>query len=150
MGAWTNRHRNHARLIRRLHKEDEEFRLLWDDYLLARRARRHFKALNNRERAEEYSQLCGELAHAVREYIDIQSKRGRSAMNTFRIAVLALAVAAYALPAGAGEVLSGAAVGAGVGMITGVGAGAGAVGGAVVGGVKKHNDKKEQEEKKDN
>jgi hypothetical protein len=71
-------------------------------------------------------------------------------MTRIRTLVLAFACLAFAVPAGAGEVLSGAAVGAGVGMITGVGAGAGAVGGAVVGGVKKHNDKKEQEEKKDN
>jgi hypothetical protein len=70
MRAWTNRHRSRARFIRRLYKEDEEFRLLWDDYLLARKARRHFKALNNRELAEEYNQLCAELAQEVRGYID--------------------------------------------------------------------------------
>jgi hypothetical protein len=62
-------------------------------------------------------------------------------MFRIRNLILAVALVALAVPATAGEVLTGAAVGAGVGMITGAGAGAGAVGGAIVGGVKKSNKK---------
>ena len=67
-------HRKRMRQIRRLSQADEEFRLLWEDYLLARRAFRHFTTLGEEaaETAGEYRQYCMQLAEEVRGYLDEQ------------------------------------------------------------------------------
>jgi hypothetical protein len=65
-------HRKRMRQIRRLSQSDEEFRLLWEDYLLARKAFRNFTALGEEgaELAGEYRQYCAQLAVEVRSYLD--------------------------------------------------------------------------------
>ncbi len=72
MDLVANNHLRRIRQIRRLYKSDDEFQLIWEDYLLARKARRHFGSLGEVgcERAEEYRILCDELAEEVRRYLD--------------------------------------------------------------------------------
>jgi hypothetical protein len=60
------------RQIRHLSRFDEEFQLLWDDYLLARKAFRHFNALGDEEAATagEYRLYCMQLAEEIRGYLE--------------------------------------------------------------------------------
>jgi cell fate (sporulation/competence/biofilm development) regulator YlbF (YheA/YmcA/DUF963 family) len=62
------------RQVRRLCAEDEEFRLLWDDAVAARRAYRHFRAFGapGTERADEYRQISKELVVDIRRYLDLK------------------------------------------------------------------------------
>jgi hypothetical protein len=55
------------RQIRRLYRADEDFRAVWDDYLLVKRARRHFSALgeSGQSRAEEFRLMHEELAEEI-------------------------------------------------------------------------------------
>ena len=64
----AHRHYQRVRTIRRLLRENEEFRLDWEEYLLARKALRHFTALGDPQRGEEYRELYSELAQNIRGY----------------------------------------------------------------------------------
>jgi hypothetical protein len=72
MRSLAGTYRDRIRQIRRLCTHDEEFRLLWEDNVAARRAYRHFRSLGKEERADEYCQICDELGVDIRHYLDRQ------------------------------------------------------------------------------
>ena len=73
-GGWV-------RQVRRLCAEDEEFRLLWDDTMAARRAHRHFRALGEAgtDRSDEYRQISEELVVDIRRYLDLKRPQMQAA-----------------------------------------------------------------------
>jgi hypothetical protein len=74
----ARRHPEHAWTIRQLHRRDEEFRDLCEDYGEALSALQHWRQASSgpaQERVAEYHQLATELAERVLAYVETHGKR---------------------------------------------------------------------------